>query len=384
MTAEDMENELKITAIRDKQKAQTVEAKQIEPLFVKVVPVDYANATKLQEELKDYLTKDDKGAARGSITVDEHTNSLVINSIRDDLAKIVPLIEDLDKPTPQILIQSTIVETSKETAFRLGIEWGGFYKTSGGGVHVTPGGTAGQVVTDPTTGLSTLSYTPLTGASTINPSTLTNPTGIGGQGFGVNLPVDVMTEGGSALGLMFGTIGGNILDMQLMALQKEGKVNILSSPSITTLDNQVAFNENGKRVPFVSQSGLTGTQISWEDAVLKLEITPHVISEDALKMKIVVKNDRVDFTQQVQGNPTIIKKQTQTTLICRDGETIVISGLTKTTDQSTNKGVPGLKDTPLLSWLFSSVDNDKLMEEVLIFITPHILKQWYRKDPGKS
>jgi type IV pilus assembly protein PilQ len=193
-----------------------------------------------------------------------------------------------------------------------------------------------------------------------------------------------MTQGGSALGLMFGTIGGNILDMQLMALQRDGKLNILSSPSITTLDNQMAFTENGEKIPYVSTSGLAGTQVQFQDAVLRLEITPHVISDDVLKMKIVVKNDQVDPTRTVAGNPYIIKKQTDTTLICRDGETIVISGLTKITTQDVDKGVPGLKDAPLFKWLFSSVDDTKKMEDVLIFITPHILKNWFSNELGKS
>jgi len=375
MTAEDMENELKISAIRDKQKALTIEAKQVEPLLVKVIPIDYANATKLQEQFKDYLTKDEKGTARGSLTVDEHTNSLIINAIRDDIAKLVPLIEELDKPTRQILIQSNIVQTTKETAFRLGIQWGGFYNTTGGGVHVTPGGTGTTPAGIP--GVPPYTYTPLTGNSELG---LVNPTGIGQQGFGVNFPVDVSSAGGSALGLMFGTIGGNILDIQLSALQREGKLNILSSPSVTTLDNQMAYTENGAKVPYVSTSGLAGTQVQFENAVLKLEITPHVITDDVLKMKIVVTNNQVDDTRKVLGNPYILLKKTETTMICKDGETIVISGLTKITDQDTNKGVPGVKDTPLLKWLFSSVDDSKVMEDVLVFITPHILKPWYRND----
>ena len=385
LAVEDMENELRIletklknSTVRDKEKALALEARQIEPLSVTVVPVDYANAGKLQEQLKEYLSKDEKGVARGSITVDEHTNSLVMNAIRDDVDKMVQLVRKLDKPTPQILIQSNIVQTTKDTAFRLGIQWGGFYNTTGGGVHVTPGGTGITPTTIP--GVPPYTYTPLTGSTELG---LTSPTGIGQQGFGVNFPVDVMTSGGSALGLMFGKIGGNILDMQLMALQRDGKLNILSSPSITTLDNQMAFTENGEKIPYVSTSGLGGTQVQFQDAVLRLEITPHVISDDALKMKIVVKNDQVDPTRTVLGNPYIIKKQTDTTLICKDGETIVISGLTKITTQDVDKGVPGLKDAPLFKWLFSSVDDQKKMEDVLIFITPHILKQWYDNGVGK-
>jgi type IV pilus assembly protein PilQ len=184
----------------------------------------------------------------------------------------------------------------------------------------------------------------------------------------------ITTAGGvSALGLAFGTVGGNILEMQLTALQSKGKLNILSSPSITTLDNQMAFTENGERVPFVSYSD-GDQEVSWEDAVLRLEITPHVIDGQTLKMKILVKKDEVDTSRTVAGNPFIIKKQTDTTLMVRDGETIVISGLSKQRNSSGDSGVPGLKDVPGLGYLFKADSRAETMEEVLIFITPRILK----------
>ena len=178
---------------------------------------------------------------------------------------------------------------------------------------------------------------------------------------------------------MFGTIGGNILEVQLNALQIEGKLNILSSPSITTLDNQKAFTENGAKVPYVTQevssTGAVTSSVKFEDVVLRLEITPHVIDGKNLKMKILVKKDEVDEREnnKVQGNPRIIKKQTETSLIVRDGETIVISGLTKQVLQEGESGIPGLKDFPVLGWLFKGTSKGQSMEEVLIFITPTIL-----------
>jgi len=348
LTLEDLETEVKI---------QKVGIKQVEPLQLKVIPIDYSDAAKLQDKLKDYLTKDEKGNTRGSISVDEHTNSLVINAVRDDLAMLTQLVRELDKPTPQILIRSTIVEATKETALGLGVQWGGFYRS--GDLFLTPGGFNG------TRDGKVLNYDPATGAR-----------GISGQGFGMNYPIDLITEGfGGSLGLMYGTLGGSILDMQLSALQQDGKLNILSSPSITTLDNQVAFTENGEKVPYVSTSQLTGTEVKFEEAVLRLEIKPHVIGENFLRLEITVKKDEVDTTRQVQGNYFIIKKQTKTTLISKDGETIVISGLTKDTRSDKERGTPGLKDSSLLGWLFSSQDNKSKLEEVLIFITPHILKE---------
>ena len=178
---------------------------------------------------------------------------------------------------------------------------------------------------------------------------------------------------------MFGTIGGNLLEVQLQALQQDSKLNILSSPSITTLDNQKAFTENGQRVPFITtttSSGTTTQTVTFEDVVLRLEITPHVIDGKNLKMTILVKKDELDFSQAdtMGGNPIIIKKKTETVLIARDGETIVISGLTKNTKSDGDRGWPLFKDIPVLGYLFKADSKSDSMEEVLIFITPTVLQ----------
>jgi type IV pilus assembly protein PilQ len=200
--------------------------------------------------------------------------------------------------------------------------------------------------------------------------------GIGGQGFAANLPAPEIAAAAGAtgsLGLLFGQIGRNVLEIQLNALQREGKLNILSSPSITTLDNQKAFTENGERIPFVSTDREGNRTVSFQDAVLRLEITPHVIDGKYLRMKIQIKKDEVDRSRTVDGNPFIIKKLTETTLIVNDGETIVISGLTKQKQNVTDTGLPYMMDLPFLRWLFKSEGRQATMEEVLIFITPTIL-----------
>lgn len=366
LSLEDMEHSLKMVA-------QVREGKKIEPLATMVVSVDYAAADALKDTLQEFLTKEKDGKTGiGSVKVDKHSNSLVIQAIRDDLARMVPIIEKIDKPTVQINIKANIVETSKAMARDLGIQWGGMYGTKVGKemLYVTPGGSSAGA-----TGTGTALDPRLSGS--YNPTS--RVAGIGGQGFGVNFPATAMSAAASSsLGLIFGTIGGNLLEMQLNALQKDSKLNILSSPSITTLDNQMAFTENGERVPYVSTTAGTGggaaTQdVKFEDAVLRLEITPHVIDGKNIKMKILVKKDEVDTTRNVQGNPYIIKKQTETTLIVEDGETIVISGLSKQRNSYINSGVPGLKDVPGLGWLFKGEGKGDEMQEVLIFITPTIL-----------
>ena len=359
MTLEDTEFNLK-------RKTQELGIKWVEPLLTVVVPINYAKPKDLKENLESFLTRSKEDKPRGSVRVDEHSNSLIISAIKDDLIKIMPIIEKIDKPTPQIQIRANIVETSQDTARDLGIQWGGMYasKIGNDNLFITPGGLGGSAK-PPGSALSG-TYTPTYGAA-----------GISGQGFGANFPVAEgamnVAGGAASLGLMFGSIGGNILDLQLSALQRDGKLNILSSPSITTLDNQKAYTEHGEKVPYVSIDKEGEQEVKFEDAVLRLEITPHVIDGQSLMMKILVKKDEVDMSRTVQGNPFIIKKQTETSLIVKDGETIVISGLTKQRGTNTVSGVPWLKDIPVLGWLFKGEGKSESMQEVLIFITPKIL-----------
>jgi len=360
MTLADMEHDLSMDAVKEKRKTQEMTVKRVEPLLTSVINIDYGDAKKLQENLKEFLTKDEQGKPRGSVLVDEHTNSIIIQAIRDDIVKMIPLIERLDRPTPQILIKANIVETTKDIARDLGVQWGGLYSTTSGNdnLYLTPGGTTTEEG----------KYKPASGVS-----------GISGQGLAVNFPVaeGAMISGGgvASMGLLFGKIGSNILELQLSALQAEGKLNILSSPSITTLDNQTAFTENGERVPYVHEDKEGNRLVSFEDAVLRLEITPHVIEGENLKIRIKINKDEVDTSRTVEGNPLIIKKQTETSLIAHNGETIVISGLSRQRSTDGESGVPGLKDVPMLGHLFKGRSNSDRMEEVIIFITPEILSR---------
>jgi len=367
-------NIIRVVTIADKEqdlkrKNQDKDERLVEPLITVFIPVDYADTKTLRDNLQELLTKDKDGKPRGSIRVDEYTRGLILQAIRDDLEKMMPIIEQIDKPTHQILLKANIVETTKNTARDLGIQWGGMYYRKVGEqyVWVTPGGstTVGNAPSNPTSG----GYTPTFGSP-----------GLSGQGFGVNFPIAASAStaagGAGSLGLMLGNIGGNILEAQLSALQQDGKLNILSSPSITTLDNQTAYTENGERVPYVTQQvsgGVVTNTVNFEDVVLRLEITPHVIDGKNLKMKVVVKKNEINPARTVLGNPGIFKKETSTNLIVRDGETIVISGLTKDTTQDSESGIPWLKDISGLGWLFKSFGTSETKEEVLIFITPTIL-----------
>lgn len=350
ITIEDRQKDLKQLEAEQQIKSKKREMEMVEILLTRLINVEFADAKKLKANLEKFLTENTEGKPLGSVMVDEHTNSLIIQAIRKDMERMIPLIEELDRPIPQILIKAHIVETTKDTAKELGIQWGGLYH--GNNYWITPGANS-QGILDQS--LSEEGIDPTSGIVS-------------------NFPADLSDGMGMTIGYVIENIGNSILNVQLSALQKEGKLNILSSPSITTLANQLATIESGSEVPFQTIED-DEIKIEFKKAVLRLEVTPHVIKDQMLKMSIITNNDELDFTRTVKGYPTIITKKAQTNVMLFDGQTTVIGGLNKQTRSNSESGVPLLKDFPLLGYFFRGKGNSNRMEEVLIFITPHILKE---------
>ena len=346
MTIEDREQDLK-------RESQKKEIKLAEPLVTQIVQIDYAVAQDFKANLEKFLTLDKAGKPIGSVMVDTHTKSLIIQAVADDVEKMIALIKKLDRPTPQVLIEVNIVEATRSTARDLGVQWGGLYKHEGGVNHyITPGanstGVTGQTLAaiDPTTGMA------------------------------ANFPADIgIGATGLTLGYVYENIGKTLLTVQLSALQAEGKLNILSSPSITTIDNMTAIIESGKQVPYQTVDSNGNVKIEYKDALLKLEVKPHVIDGEILKMEIKTNKDELDFANAVGGQPAITTKRAETTVILRNGETTVIGGLNKEKIDASESGAPWLKDVPVLGWLFKTESKDNEMDDLLIFITPHILQE---------
>jgi len=344
MTADDMEADLKRQA---RQREMTIS----EQPLTRIVPIRYATADKLKENLIKFLTVDKDGNPIGSILVDDHTNSLIIQAIRSDLINIVAVIDQLDKPTSQVLIEAFIVEANKDVARELGVQWGGVGRVKDGssigfGTGRDNGALGGTVDTP------------------VNPS----------SGTVVDLPAQPLSGFEPfTLGLIYQNVGDVLLTAQLSALQDSGKLNILSSPSITTQDNKTATIESGEEIPF--QTVEDGeVNVEFKKAVLRLTVTPHVIDDKSLKMYINVHKDEADFSRTVLGNPTIITKNAETNVIQMDGQTIVIGGLNKETSSRSDTGVPYLESIPGLGYLFKRKGTDERLEDLLIFITPHILE----------
>jgi type IV pilus assembly protein PilQ len=344
MTADDMEADLK-------RQARQREMSLSEQPLTRIIPVRYAAADNLKDNLEKFLTLDKDGNPVGSILVDSHTNSLIIQAIRADMKTIVAVVDQLDKPTPQVLIEAFIVEANKDVARELGIQWGGLVRT-GKGTGVGFGTGRDNGVLGDTVGTA---VDPVSGSV-------------------VDLPANsIRGFEPFSLGLVYQNLGDLLLTAQLSALQDKGKLNILSSPSITTLDNQTAFIESGEDIPF--QTVEDGeVNVEFKKAVLSLKVTPHVIDDRTLKMYINVHKDEADFTRQVLGNPTILTRNAETNIIQLNGQTIVIGGLSEETSARGDTGVPFLEDIPGLGYLFKRKSTNDRLEDLLIFITPHILE----------
>jgi len=340
MTMEDVEQDFK-------RQSQKQGFRLVAPLATQVIKINYSEAAKLKTNLEKFLTLNAEGKPIGSIMVDEHTNSLIIQAIHADIDGMLPIIDKLDRPTHQILIEAHIVEATKDTARELGVQWGGLSRN---GFWITPGANSSGVFGN-------------TLDSGINPT----------SGMAANFPATLADGIGLTIGFAVEDIGSSIISAQLSALQKNNKLNILSSPSITTLDNQKAIIESGTDVPYQTIQD-NSVKIEYKKAVLSLEVTPHVIDGKTLKLNIKTKKDEVTDIL-VQGNPIILTKLAETNVLLFDGQTTVIGGLNKENMSKSEAGVPAMKDIPLLGWLFKSTSDSNDMEDLLIFITPHILKE---------
>ena len=350
MTIQDLETELK-------REVQRNELAKIEPYVTRVLKVNYSEASKLRDNLEKFISANKEGEPLGTVMVDGHTNSLIVQAIPGDVRRIIDVVEVLDRPTSQILIEAQIVETTNDTARALGVQWGGLLYGSSNGNNYWAG-PGYQFPSD--TSLFDEDGTPIVAL----------PPAGNVANFPATLPDDI----GLSLGFLFQNIGNSLLSAQLQALQEEGLLNILSSPSITTLENQISLIESGDRIPI--QTVENGeVNIQYVEAVLKLEVTPAVIDDETLKLKIIVNKDEPDFSRTVAGNPTIITRKAETNVILFNGQTTVIGGLSEEKTSTGSQGIPYLKDVPGLGWLFGSKNRANEMDELLIFITPYVLEE---------
>jgi len=336
---------LSIFAKESEEKIKAMEASvKAEPLETKMFPVSYADVTVIENAVRSsrILTP------RGSVSVDKRTSSMLIKDVASVFPEVDNLLATLDRATPQVLIEGRIVEVNTASTFDLGIQWGLAVKTTNtlssfGGLSGVP-----SLSTGPFTGNNFLVDFPAKSAAPLSGS---------GFSFGVINPA--------------GTIA---LDMQLSALETVGKGKVISNPKILTIDNGRAKILQGKSIPVrkLTTEGTVSTE--FKDVTMELNVTPHITPDGSIAMSIEIKKEELDPTvPSVEGVPGTDKKEANTNVIIRDGETVVIGGMYKVQTSETDTGVPGLMKIPIFGWLFKNRLQQQSTNELLIFITPRIV-----------
>jgi type IV pilus assembly protein PilQ len=274
---------------------------------------------------------------RGSISTDIRTNTLIMTDLAERLTRATELIATLDRPEPQVEIEARIVQTTRAFARQLGVNWG-----AGGRAAPDLGNTL--------------------------PLAFPNSAAATGD---VNLDVTPST---SAVSIALGAINGALnLDIALSALEGSGQGRILSTPRVTTQNNVEAQITQGVQIPIQTVANNTVT-VTFQDAALTLLVTPQITAANTVIMSIMVENASPDFSRSVNNIPPIDTQRAVTQLLVNDGETTVIGGIYVSNEQASQDRTPGLSRIPLLGWLFQRNAVTDESRELLIFITPRIIR----------
>ena len=314
--------------------------------------LSYARATELRPLLERTAL-----SSRGTLQVDDRTNTLILTDLQPRLDRAMSLVEALDRPQPQVEIEARIVQTTSDFARAIGVQWG----ANG---RVSP--ELGQ-----TTGLVFPNHGSLSGRVEETASAPDPGLSAAERTRAVDLPAPNAT---SAVGLALGAINGAFnLDVALSALERTGKGRLLSTPRISTQNNVPAEVAQGVQIPIQTVANNTVT-VTFKDAALSLRVTPQITASNTVIMRIDLENASPDYSRQVNGIPPIDTQRATTQILVTDGSTAVIGGVFVSREQSVTDRTPLFHRIPLLGWLFKrdSVNDDS--RELLIFITPRIIR----------
>ncbi len=332
------------------EESKAKEAKRkAEDLLTRIVSINYAKARDIDPTLKKSLS------ARGETVVDDRTNTIIIKDIPRNVDEVVTLVKILDKPIAQVMIEAKIVEASTNFTRDIGVQWGGTSKSDAAHGNATGWNFPNSIT--------------VTGGPTLG----TTPSGSGN--FFVNLPAAVAQGSGGAIGFTFGSLNKALnLDLILSAMESTGEGKVISSPRVSALDNKEAKIEQGQSIPYQTTSA-TGTQVQFIDAKLALTVTPHVTPDNKIFMKInATKNAPDTSLLGAGGQPSIRKNEATTEILLSDGETAVIGGILTIDRGYTEQKVPFFGSLPLIGWLFKEKSSRDNKTELLIFITPKVIK----------
>jgi type IV pilus assembly protein PilQ len=341
-------------AARERQELESQkQIAELAPLRRELIQVNYAKASDMAKLFQSVTSADGEGDvdARGSITVDDRTNSIIAYQTQDRLDELRRIVAQLDVAVRQVMIEARIVEANVDYDKALGVKWRG--ASVGDSNFVVGGGGVG-------------------------------PNRVGAPGFGQNpgVPnpagaignfVDLGAVGAtSSLGIGFITDNA-ILDLELSAMEKTGNGEIVSQPKVVTSDKETAKILKGSEIPYQEASSSGATTTSFKEAALSLEVTPQITPDNRIIMEVKVTKDAPDFARALNGVPPINKNEVNAKVLVSDGETIVIGGVFSNTQTKTVDKVPFLGDLPYIGRVFKRDIVEDRKSELLIFLTPRIM-----------
>jgi|GEM_PF-336686 len=307
-------------------------AQAVKPLDILFKPVSFAAADTLTKQIGSILTE------RGSVDIDSRTNTLIIKDIRENLEKAKKMVDILDTQTPQVSIEARIVEATDSFGRSLGVRWSGNTRFS---------------------------------AATGNPTGLWFPNNI-------NIPFaldfsQVSTPLHTA-GIQMGSINNIFdLDLQLSFGEQTGESKLISAPKVTVLDNTPATISSGTRIPFITQTADSGSNVRFENAATTLTVTPHITNEGSVLMQITASRSFPSEAVIVQGNPAIEQRTATTQVLVKSGNTTVLGGIYSLRSGKIKQKIPFLSNIPVIGAIFQNHDKSMERNELLIFVTPRIV-----------
>ena len=320
------------------------QVEQLVPLENHNIAINYAKAT----ELANLLRSANGGllSARGSVAVDERTNTLLVRDTHSSVKAIKRLLDTLDVPVKQVRIESRMVTVRDNLDKQLGVQWG--LTARNGSVRTS-------------------------GSAAANTAALLGTETDLGQRLNVSLPV---TSPAGRIGLQVAKLmDGTILDLELSALESENKGEIIASPRITVANQQEAYIEQGTEIPYVQSTSSGATSVEFKKAVLSLKVTPHITPDNRIILALTVTQDTRGETVTTPTGPAVAidTQEIKTQVLVENGETIVLGGIFQQISTDDEAKVPVLGDMPLVGGLFRNTVNIEQKRELLIFVTPKII-----------
>lgn len=336
---------------------------ELAPLVTDFIQIDYRKAS----EIKERIIEAKMISERGFVMADDETNTLMVRETSRQIGEIRDTIKRFDVEVAQVMVQARLVTVSNTAAKELGIRWGAGYR----GDRLSVGGS-------PNLGSTPFTHNPILtqeqeDAVTDSDALLENIT------IPSNLMVDLGTESATS-GIAFGFLNDRfLLSAELLAMQTDGKLEIVSQPKVITTNGKPAVIKAGQEVPTRTIDGDGEVTIEWKEVVLKLDVIPQIIPGDKVQLDLIITQDSVGEVYDELGNRLINKQELRTSIVVADGETVVLGGVFRNQISESISKTPLLGDLPVLGHLFKSRTTDNEKRELMIFITPQMIRESLRQ-----